>query len=314
MPSTPDADIRAPTRPGGSRRGRNRRFEPWKPITNALALQADQRAPGKQRHTARRIWQRWPPSTTHHLIWPPEARCAIVTFTAVLQLTAILVADYDDAIAFFTQALGFELAEDWPARTNDGRTKRWVVVRPPAHRPASSSPAPTANTRSLRSATSTPVGSASSSASTTSTPATSTCSPPGSSSSPNPEPSPTAESSSSATSPATAETSSAPPPLLDLSLGHIGRRHQCQITRQDPATCAASLTSPWLPNGATSAPCGSSAPTDARRYRRRAPGHPLPMLDEIDDLIAAVDRQGLDDLVDDAKQRMPADGAGFDRP
>jgi hypothetical protein len=25
----------------------------------------------------------------------------------------------------------FELAEDSPARTNDGRPKRWVVVRPP---------------------------------------------------------------------------------------------------------------------------------------------------------------------------------------
>src|SRR5256885_12557383 len=48
-----------------------------------------------------------------------------------LQLTAILVEDYDDAIAFFTQALGFELVEDSTARTNDGRPKRWVVVRPP---------------------------------------------------------------------------------------------------------------------------------------------------------------------------------------
>ena len=27
--------------------------------------------------------------------------------------------------------LGFELAEDSPATTNDGRPKRWVVVRPP---------------------------------------------------------------------------------------------------------------------------------------------------------------------------------------
>lgn len=50
---------------------------------------------------------------------------------AHLQLTAIIVADYDDAIAFFTQALGFELVEDSPATTNDGRPKRWVVVRPP---------------------------------------------------------------------------------------------------------------------------------------------------------------------------------------
>jgi catechol 2,3-dioxygenase-like lactoylglutathione lyase family enzyme len=50
---------------------------------------------------------------------------------AFLQLTAILVADYDDAIAFFTQTLGFELAEDSPSRTNDDRPKRWVVDRPP---------------------------------------------------------------------------------------------------------------------------------------------------------------------------------------
>ncbi|HKN96996.1 MAG TPA: VOC family protein [Pseudonocardiaceae bacterium] len=50
---------------------------------------------------------------------------------AHLHLTAILVDDYDDAIDFFTQALGFELVEDSPARTNDGRPKRWVVVRPP---------------------------------------------------------------------------------------------------------------------------------------------------------------------------------------
>jgi catechol 2,3-dioxygenase-like lactoylglutathione lyase family enzyme len=50
---------------------------------------------------------------------------------AFLQLTAIIVEDYDKAIAFFTQALGFELAEDSPANTNDGRAKRWVVVRPP---------------------------------------------------------------------------------------------------------------------------------------------------------------------------------------
>ena len=52
-------------------------------------------------------------------------------FMAYLQLAAIIVEDYDDAIAFFTQALGFELAEDSPARTNDGRPKRWVVVRLP---------------------------------------------------------------------------------------------------------------------------------------------------------------------------------------
>jgi catechol 2,3-dioxygenase-like lactoylglutathione lyase family enzyme len=49
---------------------------------------------------------------------------------AHLRLTAIIVEDYDEAIAFFTEALGFELVEDSPATTDDGRAKRWVVVRP----------------------------------------------------------------------------------------------------------------------------------------------------------------------------------------
>ncbi|MEU8340858.1 VOC family protein [Spirillospora sp. NPDC048832] len=48
-----------------------------------------------------------------------------------IELTTIVVDDYDEAIEFFTRALGFELAEDSPAVTNDGRAKRWVVVRPP---------------------------------------------------------------------------------------------------------------------------------------------------------------------------------------
>jgi catechol 2,3-dioxygenase-like lactoylglutathione lyase family enzyme len=44
---------------------------------------------------------------------------------------AVVVEEYDPAIEFFTRALGFELVEDTPALTNDGRPKRWVVVRPP---------------------------------------------------------------------------------------------------------------------------------------------------------------------------------------
>jgi catechol 2,3-dioxygenase-like lactoylglutathione lyase family enzyme len=48
-----------------------------------------------------------------------------------LSLITIVVDDYDAAIGFFTGVLGFELAEDSPATTNDGRPKRWVVVRPP---------------------------------------------------------------------------------------------------------------------------------------------------------------------------------------
>lgn len=48
-----------------------------------------------------------------------------------VEQVAVIVDDYDDAIAFFVGALGFELVEDSPALTNDGRPKRWVVVRPP---------------------------------------------------------------------------------------------------------------------------------------------------------------------------------------
>ena len=48
-----------------------------------------------------------------------------------LDLVAVVVEDYDPAIEFFVGVLGFELVEDSPSLTNDGRPKRWVVVRPP---------------------------------------------------------------------------------------------------------------------------------------------------------------------------------------
>ena len=48
-----------------------------------------------------------------------------------LGLVALVVKEYDPAIDFFVRILGFELVEDVPALTNDGRPKRWVVVRPP---------------------------------------------------------------------------------------------------------------------------------------------------------------------------------------
>jgi catechol 2,3-dioxygenase-like lactoylglutathione lyase family enzyme len=45
---------------------------------------------------------------------------------------ALIVDDYDTAIRFFVDVLGFELLEDSPAvSSRDGRPKRWVVVRPP---------------------------------------------------------------------------------------------------------------------------------------------------------------------------------------
>ena len=48
-----------------------------------------------------------------------------------LELVALVVRDYDAAIRFFIDVLQFELVEDTPSLTNDGRPKRWVVVRPP---------------------------------------------------------------------------------------------------------------------------------------------------------------------------------------
>lgn len=50
---------------------------------------------------------------------------------AHLGLVALVVKEYDPAIDFFVRILGFELVEDSPSLTNDGRPKRWVVVRPP---------------------------------------------------------------------------------------------------------------------------------------------------------------------------------------
>ena len=49
-----------------------------------------------------------------------------------LESAALIVDDYDRAIAFFVDVLGFELVEDSPALTTATREpKRWVVVRPP---------------------------------------------------------------------------------------------------------------------------------------------------------------------------------------
>lgn len=47
---------------------------------------------------------------------------------------ALLVRDYDEAIAFFTQKLRFTLVEDSDVPEQD---KRWVVVRPPGSSGAS---------------------------------------------------------------------------------------------------------------------------------------------------------------------------------
>lgn len=44
-----------------------------------------------------------------------------------LALVSLVVRDYDEAIAYYTGALGFRLVEDSPR----GPGKRWVVVAPP---------------------------------------------------------------------------------------------------------------------------------------------------------------------------------------
>jgi catechol 2,3-dioxygenase-like lactoylglutathione lyase family enzyme len=44
-----------------------------------------------------------------------------------LGYVALVVRDYDEAIGFYTQSLGFQLIED----TDLGSGKRWVLVRPP---------------------------------------------------------------------------------------------------------------------------------------------------------------------------------------
>jgi catechol 2,3-dioxygenase-like lactoylglutathione lyase family enzyme len=43
-----------------------------------------------------------------------------------IRLVTLVVADYDEAIAWYTETLGFHLIEDTPL----GEDKRWVVVAP----------------------------------------------------------------------------------------------------------------------------------------------------------------------------------------
>jgi catechol 2,3-dioxygenase-like lactoylglutathione lyase family enzyme len=49
---------------------------------------------------------------------------------AHLHLVTLVVREYEPAIRFFVDLLAFDLVEDVPSTTNDGRPKRWVVVRP----------------------------------------------------------------------------------------------------------------------------------------------------------------------------------------
>ena len=59
-----------------------------------------------------------------------------------LSAIALVVRDYDEAIRFYTQALGFELMEDTPLDA----VKRWVRVRPPGSRGSDLLPARAATT------------------------------------------------------------------------------------------------------------------------------------------------------------------------
>ena len=47
--------------------------------------------------------------------------------TQTIASIALLVRDYDEAIAFYVETLGFDLVEDTPL----GAGKRWVLVAPP---------------------------------------------------------------------------------------------------------------------------------------------------------------------------------------
>jgi catechol 2,3-dioxygenase-like lactoylglutathione lyase family enzyme len=42
----------------------------------------------------------------------------------------LVVHDYDEAIVFYTEKLGFELIEDSPSKDRQGRDKRWVLIAP----------------------------------------------------------------------------------------------------------------------------------------------------------------------------------------
>jgi len=42
----------------------------------------------------------------------------------------LVIRDYDEAIAFFTQVLGFDLAEDSSSTDRQNRAKRWVLIAP----------------------------------------------------------------------------------------------------------------------------------------------------------------------------------------
>lgn len=56
------------------------------------------------------------------------ALCLPIPMNQTLALTALVVRDYDEAIAFYVDVLGFRRVEDAPVPEQG---KRWVVVAPP---------------------------------------------------------------------------------------------------------------------------------------------------------------------------------------
>ncbi|MGA7906193.1 MAG: VOC family protein [Candidatus Sulfotelmatobacter sp.] len=51
-----------------------------------------------------------------------------------LGYVALVVRDYDEALAFFTQSLGFTVVEDSVSKDRNRQEKRWVLIRPPGSR------------------------------------------------------------------------------------------------------------------------------------------------------------------------------------
>jgi catechol 2,3-dioxygenase-like lactoylglutathione lyase family enzyme len=54
--------------------------------------------------------------------------------TQTIGYVTLVVRDYDEALEFFVQTLGFILVEDSVATDRNGEQKRWVLVRPPGSR------------------------------------------------------------------------------------------------------------------------------------------------------------------------------------
>jgi len=59
------------------------------------------------------------------------ARFQGISMPQHLGYITLVVRDYNEAIAFFTQVLGFDLLEDSSSTDREGHAKRWVLIAPP---------------------------------------------------------------------------------------------------------------------------------------------------------------------------------------